>query len=96
MVSTNLIDITSQTKQHRKQPLEQLVHWWQTVLPLHHLSTLPHHVDHQAVEQLTSCYLHRTESGPGYNSPVFLLADVSLYRMTFVNGRQRQELSEVR
>lgn len=58
-VCTYLIDITGQTQQHRKQLLVQLVHRRQTVLPLYHLSALPDHVDHRAVEELTSRYLHQ-------------------------------------
>lgn len=51
----------------------QLVHWWQTVLPFNHLSTLPNHVDHQAVEQLTSCYLHQTQGKLDVNCSLFFL-----------------------
>lgn len=56
-----LINIAGQSQQHRKQPFVQLVHRWQTILPFNHLSALTNHVDHQAVEQLTGCYLHHTQ-----------------------------------
>ena len=77
---TYLINITGQTQQHRKQPFVQLVHWRHTILSLHHLSTLPNHVDHQAVEQLTGRYLHQRPDRLDY-SLASIAWRVSLYQM---------------
>ena len=69
---THLIDIAGQAQKHRKQPFVQLVHRWQFVLPFNHLSTLSNHVDHQAVQQLTGCYLTKKEEKRDDADTVFL------------------------
>ena len=59
---TDLVHVAGQAQQHGEQLLVEVVHGWQAAGHVGHLSTLPDHVDHQAVQQLTCCHLHRAES----------------------------------
>lgn len=56
---TDLIHVTGKSEQHREDPFVQVVHGWGALLSLHHLGPFAHHVDHQTMEQLTGCHLHK-------------------------------------
>ena len=60
--TAHLVHVAGQAQQHGEQLLVEVVHGRQGAGIVHHLGTLPDHVDHQAVEQLTRGHLQRAQS----------------------------------